>query len=304
MSTEIAQIVNWINASELSEEKKIFAQQHLEKYSQEAELKEFQIMRLQGNLKINTRFLNKAVEDLESTVDLLKESNSQLGNFTQIASHDLKSPLRSISSFSALLNKKLKNKLNPKEVEYLEIIESSAKAMSELIDDLLTYTRINSECLNIKEESLSNIINGVLQNLDFDIKQHDAIIENNLPRAIISCDSIKVKQVLQNLIANGIKFSSFENNKPHIVLNLKEESNRWLFSVKDNGIGVEENFKEVIFAEFKKLNGDLFDGTGMGLSIVKKIVTKHKGEIWIADSQSQGTTFQFSISKDLESTAG
>lgn len=297
--SELNQIISWISSSDLAEEKKASALDYLKRYLQDAKKKDFQIKRLQSNLTINTRFLNKTVEDLESTVKLLKDSNHQLSNFTRIASHDLKSPLRSISSFSALLNKMLRGKLVKKEEDYLEIIESSAKSMSDLIDDLLTYTRINEESLNINEENLSSLIREVLLNLDFDIKYNQVTIENMLPDIQIYCDSIKMKQVFQNLIANSIKFSSIENNKPYIVIESKEDDNKWIFSIEDNGIGIENEFKELVFQEFQKLNGASFEGTGMGLSIVKKIVKKHEGDIWIEPEKKNGTKIIFTISKNL-----
>lgn len=296
---ELDQIITWINTSDIADDKKAIVQDYLNCLMQEGAQKDFQIKRLESNLIINTRFLNKTVEDLEKTVILLKDSNHQLNNFTRIASHDLKSPLRSISSFSALLHRSLGGKLNPKQGDYLKIIESSAKSMSELIDDLLTFTRINEESLNIKEENISSLLKSVLQSLDFDIKYNKATIENKLPCIQIHCDPIKIKQVFQNLISNSIKFSSLDNNCPHIVIDLIEEDKSWVFSVEDNGIGIENKFKEIVFHEFQKLNGDTYDGTGMGLSIVKKIVKKHEGDIWVDIDHKNGTKILFTISKHL-----
>lgn len=294
-------IISWLNDSDLTEEQKVIARNFLEEAKDVSDVKDFQIKRLKDNLKINTRFLNKAVEDLEKTVNLLKDSNRQLGNFVKIASHDLKSPLRSISSFSALLNKMLNGKLNEKESQYFKIIESSAKSMSALIDDLLLFTRINSEILNISEEDLMQLMGEVKNNLNYDIEANQVNLECHLKPIMFKCDPIKFKQVMQNLIANSIKFSTYEGNKPHIILEVNETDKKWCFSVKDNGIGIDEEFREVAFQEFKKLNGNAFEGTGMGLSIVKKIIDKHDGEIWIEPRSEKGTTISFTISKDLTS---
>jgi len=291
--------IGWIKNSDLLAEQKLAIQQHLQVIQKEGELKDFQIKRQKDNLKINSRFLNKAVEDLEETVDLLKDSNRQLANFVKIASHDLKSPLRSICSFSALLNKKLSEKLDDKEAYYFKILESSAQSMSELIDDLLLFTRINSENLNIESQELAPLVSEVLSILQYDIGQNGVKLECNFEAATIKCDPIKLKQVFQNLISNSIKFSSIEGNKPHVILGLEESNDEWIFSVKDNGIGIEKEFREVIFQEFQKLNGNSFEGSGMGLSIVKEIVHKHKGRVWIEPESMEGTTIIFTISKAL-----
>jgi len=294
------EILKWIEKSNIPNSRLEEIEEYFKEMKRECELKNFQVSRLKDNLKINTRFLNLTVHDLEHTVELLSDSNQQLNNFVKIASHDLKSPLRSISSFSALLGKMLNDKLTPKESEYFRIIETSAKSMGALIEDLLLFTRINAESLNIKEEYLDSMLNEVLQNLDFDIKKNQVVIENKTRPYLIRCDSIKFKQVLQNLIANGIKFSCFKDNIPHIVLEAEEKPAVWKFSVKDNGIGIDDIYKIEIFNEFKKLNGNDFEGTGMGLSICKKIINKHNGEIWIDEKVNHGTTFCFTIDKHLE----
>jgi signal transduction histidine kinase len=297
--TKLEQILQWLNSSDLTDEQKASIQNHFQKIQESDELKDFQIRRLRDNLKITTQFLNKTVEDQEKTVALLKESNKQLDNFVKIASHDLKSPLRSISSFSALLKRKLENRLNEKETEYFQIIESGAKSMALLIDDLLLYTRINSEELNIQEEKLVTLIKEVLANLNHDIVTNKVKIESHFTPITLHCDYIKLKQVIQNLLSNSIKFSSFEGNEPHIVISLKELETHWSFTIKDNGIGIAEEFREVAFQEFKKLNGNSYEGSGMGLSIVKKIVQKHHGDVWIEPSLDKGTSITFTIAKGL-----
>jgi len=300
--SELDKLLTWINASDLTAEKKAYTKEVLGKYLKEIEIKDFQIKRLKGNLTINTRFLNKTVEDLETTVSMLQDSNLQLSNFAKIASHDLKSPLRSISSFSALLKKMLKGKLNHNEEEYFQFIETGAKSMANLIDDLLIYTRINAETLTIREENVDLLISEVINSLDYDIKKSEGTIVNNIPPMLVYCDSIKLKQVFQNLISNGIKFSSKDNNKPHIILDFTEDIDKWYFSVQDNGIGIEDDYKDEIFQEFKKLNGVTFEGTGMGLSIVSKIIDKHRGDIWVDSSIGCGSKFSFTICKHLNSS--
>jgi signal transduction histidine kinase len=293
-------ILDWIKNSNLSADQKLATEKYLEKIQNDEGLKSFQIQRLKDNLKINSRFLNKTVEDLEETVNLLQDSNSQLGNFVKVASHDLKSPLRSIASFSALLNRMLAGKLNEKETEYFEIIESSAKSMYALIDDLLLFTKVNSEKLKIDKVELLSLVTEVITILNYDIENSKAVIKCNFKPVTLECDPIKFKQVLQNLISNSIKFSTYEGNIPHVILDLEETQDQWRFSIKDNGIGIDERFRDAAFMEFNKLNGDSYEGTGVGLSIVQKIIKKHNGEIKIEPTKGPGTTIVFSISKNIQ----
>lgn len=296
---ELIEISNLIESSRLTEKEKQVTIEYISSIKKKYEVKKFIAKRLEENLIINTRFLDKAVNDLEKTVELLQISNRQLSSFVKIASHDLKSPLRSISSFSGLLDKILGDKLSKKEKEYFGIIEKSAKSMAALIDDLLLFTRINAEKLNVQDEDLNIMLNEVLQSLDYDIQKNNAIVERVVKPISLKCDPIKFKQLLQNLIANGIKFSSFEGSIPHIVIELNEDATHWIFKVQDNGIGISDDYRNEVFNEFKKLNGESFEGTGMGLSICKKIVNKHNGEIWVSPEVVSGTEFVFTIDKNL-----
>ncbi len=293
------QILKWINDSDLSDSQCDVIRDYINSIEKKDELQQFQIKRLKDNLKINTRFLDKAVQDLESTIELLKASNSQLSNFVKVASHDLKSPLRSISSFSGLLQKMLEGKFNTKERSYFEIIEKSAKSMSQLIDDLLLYTKLNAEHLNIDSHELKSMLGEVLQNLDYEITNNDVVIEDRMESLTFNCDAIKFKQLLQNLISNAIKFSSQDNNRAHIILRNMELPEEWQFYIEDNGIGIDKKYRLDVFGEFAKLNGNDFEGTGIGLSICKRIVDKHDGRIWIEANDDPGTIFGFSISKKL-----
>ncbi len=293
------QIIEWIKDSDLSDGQSKAIADFLDAADKNDNLQKFQIKRLKENLKINTRFLDKAVQDLEKTVILLKASNSQLSNFVKVSSHDLKSPLRSISSFSGLLLKMLDGKLNDKEESYFQIIEKSAKSMSQLIDDLLIYTKLNAEHLNVDNYGLEILLSDVLQNLNFDISSNNVIVENNMEHINLDCDAIKFKQLLQNLISNAIKFSTYGDNQAHIILESFNHPQEWQFTISDNGIGIDKSFRNDVFGEFTKLNGNDFEGTGIGLSICKKIVDKHRGRIWIEPKDEVGTKIAFTIAKNL-----
>lgn len=297
---EYNQILDWIKSSNISDERVNSIQTFFAELQEKEELNNFQIKNLRDQVRINTRFLDKAIQDLEKSISQLKITNNQLSNFVKIASHDLKSPLRSISSFSGLLKKKLEGRLDDEEKEYCSFIEFNARSMSALIDDLLLFTKINSEDLNIREANVENMLNDVLSNLEHDIQKHKVKVIQKFDSQVINCDEIKFKQVLQNIISNSIKFSSVDGKIPEISFNNFEQNNQWCYSIKDNGIGIDQKFKTEIFTEFSKLNGNLYDGTGMGLSICKNIAQKHGGEIWIEDGDGCGVNIIFSISKSID----
>lgn len=237
--------------------------------------------------------LNEKNKQLKKYID----SNMQLENFAYLASHDLQTPLRSIISFTQLLEKRLGNKLSKEEKEYLGFIVESGKNMRGLINDLLSYSRVNTTKINLAAINVQKLLDQIQSEIIYDINKKSAVINiNKIPEEIIA-DSSKIKQVLQNLIMNAIKFSN-EKINPIIQIEGVENSKHWLFSVKDNGIGIEKEYQEKIFLLFKRLNGiSKYGGTGIGLAMVKKIVEQHDGEIWLESKLGQGTTFFFTIKK-------
>lgn len=235
-------------------------------------------------------------EELETYI----ESNLQLENFAYIASHDLKAPLRSLGSFAYLLKKKSYEILDDKSKNYIDIVLESANRMQVLIDDLLTYSRINTEKANYKKTNLKRLIDIVNKQLVVDIKKSNAkVIVGKMPDSII-CDEMKLSQVFMNLIGNSIKFCPPERT-PVVDISCTENKREYLFEVKDNGIGLAKKNYTNIFDLFKKLHSkDKYLGTGIGLTIVKKIVDQHDGKIWVESEVGVGTSFFFTICKDLE----
>lgn len=247
--------------------------------------------------KVNQRTdeLNKSYQKLQAQTFKLKKSNSDLRRFTSIVSHDLKTPLRSIGSFAGLLKKKIGAILPAKEFDYLNIIERSAISLYGLIEDLLHYATVNAETLDMKETRIDHVVSEVLELLEDAIKESKAQIANEIQNISIECDRIKIKQVFMNIIQNAIKFSQInEDSIPQVIIKAEANNDQIVFSVRDNGIGISENYKDQVFKEFVKLNGSEYNGSGMGLSICKSIVDKHNGRIWFRDN-GQGTTFKFSI---------
>jgi signal transduction histidine kinase/tetratricopeptide (TPR) repeat protein len=246
------------------------------------------------------RMAEGELEKKNAILEKYIESNIQLEQFAHIASHDLKSPLRTVGSFSSLLKRRAKDKLNENELEYIDMISNAAKLMWNLVDDLMAYSQVNSLQMNLSDNDANHLVEEVLANLDFSIKEKNAQINiGNLPTKIM-IDETKVRQVFQNLITNSLKFMP-TGKTPEININCISENEFWKFSIQDNGIGIADEYREKIFKPYKQLHPkDKYEGTGMGLAICKKIVEKHGGDIFFESKMGKGTTFYFTILSTLE----
>lgn len=227
--------------------------------------------------------------------ELLKElarSNKDLEQFAYVTSHDLKEPLRMVSSFTQLLEKRYKGKLDQDADEFIKFIVDGTQRMQHLLDDLLEYARI-TEVKEYEKVSLNEVVEECINNLKLAIEENGAIITiDTLPS--IDANRTLMVQLFQNLIANAIKFQSEKTPKIHIYS--KKKDNKYYISVEDNGIGINPKYQESIFKVFKRLHtADEYEGTGIGLSITQKIVAHHKGNIWVKSEPGKGSTFSFSI---------
>jgi len=229
--------------------------------------------------------------------ELLVKQNKELEQFNFITSHDLQEPLLTLIGYSNLLNDDYSDKLDDEGKLFLEFISNSAGRMRALISGLLEYNRIikNKETLTC---DLNDLIVEVLDDLNASILETRAsIIYTKLPT--IKCYPVFIRLLLQNLISNALKFKK-KGIKPKIVLSVKETRQKWLFSVKDNGIGIDEKHFEQIFIMFKRLNNiNDYKGYGIGLSHCKRIVEIHNGEIWVNSTPNKGCTFYFTIDKNI-----
>lgn len=245
----------------------------------------------------------KAKEDLQRKTIELERSNIELEHFAYITSHDLKEPLRVISSYSKLLEKKLaKYNVHDESIStYVEYITSSIDRMQEMINDILAYSRVGRKTI-YEEVKLNNVLHNVLSDLSDTIKEKNAdIIFENLPDMII-CET-EVRQLFQNLIANALKFINPDRSPIIKVSSTKINSDEWQFSISDNGIGIEKDFFERIFIIFQRLHTrEEFEGTGIGLALCKKIVENHNGKIWVESVFGSGTTFYFTLKNMPSST--
>lgn len=232
---------------------------------------------------------------LKSLNEQLINSNQELEQFAYIASHDLQEPLRAISGFIQLLEKRVKNELDNDSKELIGRTVSATERMRNLIQDILSFSRLTTHAKPFSKVNLMEILTKVEQNLYFPIKDSNAkIVVNGLPE--IYAEPAQMIQLFQNLIGNAIKFA--KDKPPVIKISYKIDNNlkSYIFSVKDNGIGIESEYFERIFLIFQRLHTrDEFPGNGIGLAICKKIIERHNGKIWIESEINNGSTFYFTL---------
>lgn len=227
----------------------------------------------------------------EKLLSQLEKSNDELQEYAHIVSHDLKSPLRSIDALVNWIKTDNKDKLDAASIQNFELIETTLEKMEQLISDILLYSSVGSESVEKQKVDL-NFIPKDLKQILFVPEHISIVVLNKLP--IIHGDKMKLQQLFQNLISNAVKFNDKE--KGLIEIDVQEEKSFYQFSIKDNGIGIEKKYHDKIFKIFHALQ-ESKESTGIGLSIVKKIVDLYKGEIWIDSEVGKGTTFHFTLKK-------
>lgn len=242
---------------------------------------------------------NRIIQNKNEVLEKYISYNLQLENFAYIASHDLKSPLRNVVSFSQLLSRRIKDRLSTEEQEYFNFIISGTKEMSLLIDDLLNYSVVQREKLNIAKISINELMDRILLRNKPVIEEVAAEIKTKVPQTLIDGDPIKLTQLLQNLLQNALKFHK-PGEAPIVEINFTEQDTDYLFEVRDYGIGIESQYFDKVFMIFKRLHTKKeYEGTGIGLAICKKIVEQHGGKIWIRSEENEGSSFFFTLPKQL-----
>ena len=252
-----------------------------------------------------------ATEALDAHAEELRRSNAELEQFAYVASHDLQEPLRKVTSFCQLLEKRYGDQLDERGVEYIGFAVDGAKRMQVLINDLLTFSRVGRLNATETEVSLDATLEAALSNLTTSVEESGAVIErpaDGLPA--VKGDPTLLTMLWQNLIGNAVKFRR-ENVPPRITIDCRlddgeddGEEPHWSFSLADNGIGIAPEFSDKVFVIFQRLHGrDAYTGTGIGLALCKKIVEHHGGSIWIDNTYTDGTRFEFTLPVRVDDSA-
>lgn len=263
-------------------------------------------------LRIAEQALKRAYHELEQRIeartrelreqaDELARSNAELEQFAYVASHDLQEPLRSVSGFAQLLERRYKDRLDDEGETFVRFIVSGTDRMRGLITDLLAFSRVGAREKVFKQVDTGAVVGQVRDSLSATIEERGAeVVIGPLPK--VWGDAADLSQLFQNLIANGLKFN--RSAPPRVEVQAEDAGDHWLFSVRDNGIGIEPSFFPRMFTIFQRGHRqDEYAGTGVGLAICKKVVERHSGRIWASSEPGQGTTFLFTLPKPPKESA-
>jgi len=244
----------------------------------------------QDGLMALTADLEKRVT--ERTTELAR-SNAELEQFAYVASHDLQEPLRAVSSYAELLEMRYSENLDDRAKKYLGHMVGGVERMQQLINDLLMYSRVGTRGKEFVPTDMNEVLEEALENLRGSIKDNNALVTHDeLPT--VAVDGPQIRQLFQNLIGNAVKFHG--EARPEVRVSAEMQGNKWLFAVKDNGIGIDPKYAARVFEIFQRLHGRTeYPGTGIGLSICRRIVERHGGEIWVESEPDNGATFYFTI---------
>ncbi len=236
----------------------------------------------------------KSEEQLVNAVGELKRSNDELQQFAYVSSHDLQEPLRMVASYTQLLAKRYKGRLDSDADEFIAFAVDGCNRMQGLIRDLLAYSRTGTNGKALREISGDDALKEALTNLRTTIGESGAVVtHDSLP--VIQTDDTQLTQVFQNLVGNAIKYRSAEVPRVHVSAT-KNGGHEWIFSVRDNGLGIDPQYFDRIFVLFQRLHGrNEFAGTGIGLAICKKILDRLGGRIWVESQPGKGSTFRFAL---------
>ncbi len=254
----------------------------------------------EGNLKGYSKITHDITDRKKAEIELkqksaeLAHSNQELEQFAYVASHDLQEPLRMVTSYVQLLSNRYKDKLDDDANDFIAYAVDGSNRMRILINSLLEYSRVN-RVKPFEKINLKKLLQDVLLDLKDQILENKATIKINSLSDIYG-DPVLISRLFQNLITNAIKFKS--KRKPLITISCEKRQHEYLFSVKDNGIGIQKEYQEKVFIIFQRLHSkDKYPGTGIGLAICKKIIERHEGKIWFESEIGKGSTFYFTIKK-------
>ena len=236
---------------------------------------------------------------VQELVSNLKRSNAELERFAYVASHDLQEPLRMVTSYLQLLERRYKDRLDGDALEFINYAVDGSNRMKTLISDLLAYSRVGTRGKEFALTDCEEILGRVLGNLQISLEENRAKVTHD-PLPKLMADDVQLESLFQNLIGNAVKFHG--KKPPKIHVGVKKDEKDWIFSVSDNGIGIDPQYFERIFIIFQRLhNREEYPGTGIGLAISKRIVERHGGRIWIESQPEKGSTFFFTLPNRGES---
>jgi PAS domain S-box-containing protein len=236
----------------------------------------------------------KSEEHLVKTVGELKRSNDELQQFAYVASHDLQEPLRMVASYTELLAENYKGRLDADADEFIAYAVDGANRMRVLIEDLLAYSRAGTNGKALHKVSSDNALKEALTNLRATIQESGAVVTHDL-LPVITTDGTQLTQIFQNLVGNAVKYHGVAAPLVHVSA-AKNGGNEWIFSVRDNGMGIDPQYFDRIFVLFQRLHGQTeFKGTGIGLAICKKMLGRLGGRIWVESQPGKGSTFHFAL---------
>jgi signal transduction histidine kinase len=248
-------------------------------------------------LQIANRDLQKSYDELEFRVEQrtaqLSKANTELDTFASIASHDLQEPLRTIAGYVDLLETRHRDKFDQEATEFFGFIVSAVNRMRQLIDDVLVFSRAGANLQARGTVDCDQLLQSVLTSLKATMEERKAVVTHD-PLPVIIADGSKLEQVFSNLLSNAFKFCG--TAAPHVHIGSTQDESNWIFSVRDNGIGIEPEYHKNIFNLFERLHGSSkYPGTGIGLAVCKKAIEAHGGTIWVDSQPGAGATFFFTI---------
>ncbi|MBX5490155.1 MAG: PAS domain S-box protein [Chloroflexi bacterium] len=239
------------------------------------------------------RQLQETAAALAQQTAELTRSNAELQQFAYVASHDLQEPLRMVASYTQLLARRYRGKLDADAEEFIAFAVDGAQRMQRLINDLLAYSRVGTQGRPLEPVDCERVLERVLADLSAAIAERGALVTHD-PLPVVRADPVQLGQVFQNLLSNAIKFHGAA--PPRIHISATPEGDRWRLAVRDHGIGIPPEYAERIFVIFQRLHAQHeYPGTGIGLAICKKIVERHGGRIWVESAPGQGATFYFTL---------
>ena len=243
-------------------------------------------------LKEDVTALKLAEEALKRHTEELERSNRELEQFAYVASHDLQEPLRIVAGYVQLLSRRYKGKLDEKAEEFISFALDATKRMQALISDLLAYSRIGAGGKDFGSVDMEKVLDSTLLDLNPALSERGAEVTRS-PLPSVKGDEPQLKRLFQNLIGNAVKYCS---EMPRIHVSAEKKADSWLFSIRDNGIGIAPRHHDRIFQIFQRLHAkNEYSGTGIGLAICKKVVENHGGRIWVESEAEKGSTFYFTI---------